>query len=153
MISPAHIFIFNKYEGVWDVFQETGTADEKQKVQHLTWLVISDFRGVAELVKTIQSLIGENSDPGWSGFDTIQEFSAYLSDLHRKLLLADFDALEKVYVDFLPTSTFQEIAVANAISPQYGDLASAFEVLYDRLCRNQDQLELPHRATDEYSEN
>lgn len=152
MISAAHIFIYNKYAGNWALFEETGTGAEKQRIQHVHWIVIDDLYAVASLVKKVLELVDEKSDTGWSGFDTIEEFIAYLNEMYHDLLQASFDALDKVYVDFLPTSTFQEIALANVLSAQYSDLADAFDVHYNRLSSNRKILELPHRATDEYNE-
>jgi hypothetical protein len=152
MISAAHIFIYNKYAGNWALFDEKGTGAEKQQIQKLHWTVIDDLFAVAALVKKMVWLVDEKSDTGWSGFDTIEAFIAYLHELHHDLLQASFDALDKLHVDFLPTSTFQEIALANSWSAQYGDLAEAFDALYARIGSNQRLLELPHRSIDEYSE-
>lgn len=93
----------------------------------------SDFKKVAEIVANIKSRINDETDTVWSGFDNTEVLTKELDSDQKQLELLDFDALEKVMVEFLPTSTYQELAMSNGWSDEYLQIAEKFDSIHKRI--------------------
>ena len=48
----------------------------------------------------------------------------------EKIKFCDFDTLDKLNMEFAPTSTFQEISLSNGWADEYIKLAEQFDKLY-----------------------
>lgn len=104
------------------------TPLEKEKLEHN-----KDFQKVAELLLQIRSCITEESDTVWAGFDNVEAFLEELNKDIDNIQLCDFQTLKKVHIEFLPTSTYQELSLSNGWSEMYLQLATEFDAIYKRL--------------------
>ena len=96
----------------------------------------SDFQKVVEIIKKIQGFTTPESDTIWAGFDNIEELTNELSENIEKLEFCDFETLEKLKGDFLPTCTYQELSLPNGWGDEYIGFASEFDNLYEIIIRN-----------------
>lgn len=93
----------------------------------------SDFKEVSEIVANIKSRINDETDTIWAGFDNTEVLIKELDADQKQIELLDFDTLEKIMVEFLPTSTYQELAMSNGWSDEYLQIAEKFDSIHKRI--------------------
>lgn len=93
----------------------------------------SDFKEVSEILADIKSRIDDNTDTVWAGFDNTEVLIKELDSDQKQIELLDIDTLEKIMVEFLPTSTYQELAMSNGWSDEYLQIAEKFDSIHKRI--------------------
>jgi hypothetical protein len=84
-------------------------------------------------VAYIKSKINDETDTVWAGFDNTEILIKELDSDQKQIELLDFDTLEKIMVEFLPTSTYQELAMSNGWSDEYLKIAENFDSIHKRI--------------------
>lgn len=92
-----------------------------------------DFQKVARLLKQIKGFISQDTDTVWAGFDNVTKFFDELNQDIQKIEKCNFQTLEKVNVEFLPTCTYQELSLSNGWSDKYLELSAEFDKIFERL--------------------
>jgi hypothetical protein len=92
-----------------------------------------DFQKVAEILKQIKSHTNLDSDTVWTRFDSTELFLADLNQDITNIENCCLTALDKVQMEFLPTSTYQEISISNGWGYNYIELSNDFDKLYIKL--------------------
>jgi len=103
----------------------------------------SDFKEVSIIVANIKLRINDETDTVWAGFENTEALIKELDYDKKQIELLDFDTLEKIKVEFLPTSTYQELAMSNGWSDEYIQIANKFDSIHKRIKKNC----LHHRIT------
>lgn len=93
----------------------------------------SDFKEISEILANIKSRVNNETDTVWAGFDNREVLIKGLDSDQKQIELLDFDTLEKIRVEFLPTSTYQELAMSNDWSDDYLKIAEKFDTIYNRI--------------------
>ena len=93
----------------------------------------SDFKEILEIMANIKSRINDETDTVWAGFDNAEILTKELDSDQKQIELLDFDTLEKIMVEFLPTSTYQELAMSNGWSDEYLKIAEKFDSIHKRI--------------------
>ncbi|AUC15909.1 hypothetical protein BTO06_12435 [Tenacibaculum sp. SZ-18] len=93
----------------------------------------SDFKEVSEIIANIKSRINDETDTVWAGFDNTEVLIKELDSDQKQIELLNFDTLEKTMVEFLPTSTYQELAMSNGWSDEYLQIAEKFDSIHKRI--------------------
>lgn len=91
------------------------------------------FQQVAGILRQIKTFISQYSDTVWAGFDNANEFLEELNQDIESIETCDYQALQKIHVEFLPTSTYQELSISNGWSDNYIKLSNDFDKLYEKL--------------------
>lgn len=94
---------------------------------------LKDFQNIADILKQLKGFITQKTNTFWTGFESA---NAFLEELNRdieRIEACDFEALEKVMIEFAPTGTYQELSLSNGWSDDYIKLANKFDKLYNRL--------------------
>ncbi|MFZ4475389.1 MAG: hypothetical protein ACOYPR_09375 [Saprospiraceae bacterium] len=92
-----------------------------------------DFQKVADILKQIRDSTSKDSDTVWAGFDIADKFLEELNQDIEKIQNCDYQTLEKVHVEFLPTCTYQEVSISNGWSDMYLKLSTDFDKIYERM--------------------
>ena len=80
--------------------------------------------------KLIASMINNETNLGYSGIDDPITLKQELTADIEKVKNLNFNALERLNLHFAPTSTFQELSLANNWHNDYLELANSFDLLY-----------------------
>lgn len=94
-----------------------------------------DFQKVAAILKQIKVLISKDTDTVWAGFDNADKFLKELNKDIEKIENCDYQTLEKVHIEFLPTCTYQELSMSNGWSDKYLELSIDFDKIYERMTK------------------
>ena len=89
-----------------------------------------EYQEIVKILEEIKSYINEDTDTTWAGFKDAKDFLIELNKDINLLKLCDYETLEKVNIEFLATSTYQELSLSNGWSDEYLILASKFDDLY-----------------------
>jgi phosphoenolpyruvate carboxylase len=92
-----------------------------------------DFQKVANILKQIRDFISKDTDTAWAGFDNADKFLLELNQDIEKIENCDYQTLEKVNVEFLPTCTYQELSISNGWSDIYLKLSTDLDKIYERM--------------------
>ncbi len=93
----------------------------------------SDFKEVSKIVAIIKSKIYDETDTLWAGFDNTEVLLKELDSDQKQIELLNFDTLEKIMVEFLPTNTYQELAMSNGWGDEYLQIAEKFDSIHKRI--------------------
>ncbi len=85
-----------------------------------------------EMLKQIKSRTGKDADTSWSSYDDPQEIREELDEYISKLTEGNEDVLDTLNILFAPTSTFQELSIANDWSDEYLAMAEEFDKIYEK---------------------
>lgn len=85
---------------------------------------------LADLTALIAAKINKDTIAGFSEITDPLKLRFELSSDIMKLEKLSFKTLEKINTQFLPSNTFQELAIANKWSNYYIELSSSFDALY-----------------------
>ncbi|HSZ72925.1 MAG TPA: hypothetical protein VK750_09630 [Cytophagaceae bacterium] len=86
-----------------------------------------------EMLKQIKSYTGKDADTSWSSYDDPQELRDELDEYVTKLTDGNEEVIDTLDILFAPTSTFQELSIANNWSDEYLAMAEEFDKIYERL--------------------
>ncbi|GAB3668451.1 hypothetical protein GCM10028791_43830 [Echinicola sediminis] len=92
-----------------------------------------DFQNVAGILKEIKTLVTKDTDTVWTGFDNADMFLDELNQDIDKIENCDWQALEKVHVEFLPTCTYHELSMSNGWSDKYLKISTGFDKIYEQM--------------------
>lgn len=93
----------------------------------------NDFQKVADILRQIKELTSYETNTAWAGLDSAAIFLEELNQDIEHIETCNFQTLEKVKVEFLPTCTYQELSVSNGWGERYIKLSSEFDKLYEKL--------------------
>lgn len=116
-----------------DVFKRLTECCDVEAKSYFNALIpySTDFKAVSLLLKSIKSKIDlKRTVTAWAGFDSAELLMKDIECDLKQLELLDFETLEKVKLDFLPTSTYQELALTNGWISDYMMQAEEFDVMY-----------------------
>ena len=88
---------------------------------------------IADILQIIRSKIDGTTDINGTQFDMRDELTTYLETCINALRKLDYSCLKELKIDFLPTSTFQELSMNNAWGEEYIRLSSRFDELYSSI--------------------
>jgi len=86
-----------------------------------------------EMLKLIKSRTGKDADTSWSSYDDPQEIREELDEYISKLTNGNEEVLDTLNLLFAPTSTFQELSIANDWSDEYLAMAEEFDKIFEKL--------------------
>jgi hypothetical protein len=90
----------------------------------------NDFQKVKLILETIKSWTTDETDTVWAGYDNGKEFLVDLNADIEKIEFCDLETLNKLNMEFSPTSTYQELSLSNGWADEYIKLAEEFDKLY-----------------------
>ncbi|MDF2456389.1 MAG: hypothetical protein K0R51_2382 [Cytophagaceae bacterium] len=86
-----------------------------------------------EMLKLIKSRTGKDADTSWSIYDDPQELRDELDGYISQLTDGNEEVLDTLNLLFAPTSTFQELSIANDWSDEYLLMAEEFDKIYEKI--------------------
>lgn len=95
-----------------------------------------DFKEVSEIISVIKSKVTSETNTTWSGFENVEVLLKELDSYQNQIELLDFETLDKIMIEFLPTGTFQELAITNGWHDDYLRIAEQLDTLYNRIKKN-----------------
>lgn len=87
---------------------------------------------IAEVVETVLGKIDDDTDLMWTHYDSPDELRQEIMEDLQALKAGAHDKLEVFRGHFLPTATFQELALSNGWPDEYLSLAKEFDKLSSR---------------------
>ena len=96
---------------------------------------------ILKIVKIIRGKINDDTDIVWTKYESAKILQAELDADIQKLEQGDLSVLPKLNLMFLPTSTFQEISIANDWEQEFISLSEIFDDHYKKLISNKSGLE------------
>ena len=75
----------------------------------------------------------DTTDINWTSFETADEIIEELDEYIKLLEANDYEVLEEVKFQFLPTCTFQELSLTNGWGDEFLELANRFDILYEKI--------------------
>jgi hypothetical protein len=97
----------------------------------------TDIENIIEILNVIKGTITPDSSVTWTHYNNPKEVIRELDNDIINLRKGSLETLEKLKTDFLPTCTFQELAITNGWGDYYLELADKFDGIYKRLKNNQ----------------
>lgn len=86
-----------------------------------------------EILKLIKSRTGKDADTSWSSYDDPQEIRDELDEYISQLTNGNEEVLDTLNLLFAPTSTFQELSIANNWSDEYLVMAEEFDKIFEKI--------------------
>jgi hypothetical protein len=83
-----------------------------------------------EILEKLRVYITDDSDMMYSAFELPVDLRKEIDDIAGGLRRGDMKKMETAYLDFLPTSAFQEHSMQNGWSDEYLKLAEEFDGWY-----------------------
>lgn len=93
----------------------------------------NDFQKIGQLLRKIKAKIQDDTDVLWTHYNDTKTFIEDLESDIKSIENCDRKTLEKIKINFLPTSTYQEISISNNWSDEFLRIASEFDNLYNRI--------------------
>lgn len=93
----------------------------------------NDFQKIGQLLRKIKAKIQDDTDVLWTHYNDTKTFIEDLESDIKSIENCDRKTLEKIKINFLPTSTYQEISLSNNWSDEFLRIASEFDNLYNRI--------------------
>lgn len=93
----------------------------------------NDFQKIGQLLRKIKAKIQDDTDVLWTHYNDTKTFIEDLESDIKAIENCDRKTLEKIKINFLPTSTYQEISLSNNWSDEFLRIASEFDNLYNRI--------------------
>ncbi|MDI9862335.1 hypothetical protein [Flectobacillus roseus] len=93
----------------------------------------NDFQKVKHILEAIKSWITDETGTVWAGSEKGKEFLVDLNADIEKIKFCDFKTLDKLNMEFAPTSTYQEISLSNGWADEFTKLAEQFDKLYKNI--------------------
>ena len=123
------------YDYTKNALIEIEEKTDKETFQLLTSKIgfYGDFQKVREILETIKGYTDKDTDTIWAAYDNADEFLTDLNADIEKIKFCDFATLDKLEMEFAPTSTYQEISLSNGWSKNFLELAEQFDKLKEKL--------------------
>ena len=122
--------------------------DLKKKCDEETYLIFmskitdfENFRKISILLIKVRDKINLKTETIWAGFDNPEILKEELNKDIEKIEFCDYETLNKINVEFLPTSTYQELSMSNGWSEEYIRISSEFDYLYSKIVKEQKNTE------------
>lgn len=93
----------------------------------------NDFQKIGQLLRKLRAKIQDETDVLWTQFKDTKSFIEDLESDIEAIENCDRKTLEKIKINFLPTSTYQEISLSNNWGDEFLKMASDFDGLYSRI--------------------
>ena len=93
----------------------------------------NDFNKIGQLLRNLRAKIQDDTDVLWTHFNDTKSFIEELESDIKAIESCDRKTLEKIKINFLPTSTYQEISLSNNWGEEFLKMASDFDNLYNRI--------------------
>lgn len=93
----------------------------------------NDFQKIGQLLRKIKAKIQDDTNVLWTHYNDTKTFIEDLESDIKAIENCDRKTLEKIKINFLPTSTYQEISLSNNWSDEFLRIASEFDNLYNRI--------------------
>lgn len=90
----------------------------------------NDFQKVKYILETIKKWTIEETEKVLAGYDNRKEFLIDLNEDIEKIEFCNFETLDKLNIEFAPTSTYQELSLSNGLADEFIKLAEEFDKLY-----------------------
>ena len=100
-----------------------------------------NFKQVSELLKRVKDKINSETVTVWTGFDNPEKLKSEIILDIEKIGFCDYETLEKVKIEFLPTSTYQELSISNGWGEEYLEIASKFDSLYSKINEEKENID------------
>lgn len=91
----------------------------------------NEFQNIADILIEMKSFLNEDSNMVWSGFENAIDFMNELDKDINLIRKGDIETLKRIYINFAPTSTYQEISLSNGWGKEYLRLSSIFDKNYE----------------------
>ena len=91
------------------------------------------FKEIINLLSIVKDKVNSTADVNWTTYDSAEELIDEINYCIKSIEAYDLKGLEKVKIHFLPTSTFQELAISNGWGDEYISLADKFYVLHEKI--------------------
>lgn len=85
-----------------------------------------------DMLKQIKSRTGKDADTSWSSYDDPQEIRDELDEYISQLTAENEEVMNTLNLLFAPTSTFQELSIANNWSDEYLAMAEEFDKIFEK---------------------
>jgi hypothetical protein len=99
----------------------------------------NDFQKIGQLLRKIKAKIQNDTDVLWTHYNDTKVLIEDLESDIKAIENCDRKKLEKIKINFLPTSTYQEISLSNNWSDEFLRIASEFDNLYNRITLTNDR--------------
>lgn len=96
-------------------------------------LFYNDFQKIRQILEQIRSWTTNETDTVWAGYDNGKEFLIDLNQDIEKIKFCDFATLDKLEIEFSPTSTYQEISLSNGWGNTFLKLSEEFDYLHKKI--------------------
>lgn len=93
----------------------------------------NDFQKIGQLLRKLRAKIQDETDVLWTQFKDTKSFIEDLESDIKAIENCDRKTLKKIKINFLPTSTYQEISLSNNWGDEFLKMASDFDGLYSRI--------------------
>lgn len=93
----------------------------------------NDFQEIGQLLRRLRAKIQDNTNVLWTHFNDTKSFIEDIESDIKAIENCDRKTLEKIKINFLPTSTYQEISLSNNWGDEFLKMASEFDSIYDSL--------------------
>jgi hypothetical protein len=100
----------------------------------------ADFQKVKAILETIKSYTVKDTDVIWAGYDNVDDFLTELNEYIEQMNSCDFDALGKLELNFVPTSSYQELSISNGWGDYFLKLANQFDTLAEKLKKHKNKV-------------
>ncbi len=95
--------------------------------------VFEDFQTIAEILIIIRNKIDLETDVVWTVYDSPQQLIDYLNGYIEKIHAGNSETLSRVYMEFGPTGTYQELSISNGWGNEYVELSKQFDYYHKRI--------------------
>jgi hypothetical protein len=90
---------------------------------------------IIAVISLANSKISKDSDVSWAGYNSSLELQNELESDLEKLKSGNLEMLEVFHAHFLPTCTYQEVALSNGWADEYLTIAEEFDGYYTKMNR------------------
>lgn len=87
---------------------------------------------IKAILTCIRSKINDDTDVVWTKYDTPGQLIDHIDVCLNNLKELNPKILGSIYLDFSPTSTFQEISISNGWEDEYIQLSTEFDNAYKK---------------------
>ena len=129
----------SSYDYTKNVLTEINEKTDGETFRLLTSKIgfYDDFQKVRDILETIKDYTNKDTDTVWAGYDNADEFLTDLNADIEKVKFCDFATLDKLEMEFAPTSTYQELSLSNGWSENFLELAKRFDKLNEKLKKHE----------------
>ena len=106
----------------------------------------NNFQKIGQLLRKIRAKIQDDTDVLWTHYNDTKTFIEDLESDIKAIENCDRKTLEKIKINFLPTSTYQEISLSNNWGDEFLKIASDFDNLYTRITDTKDSKNLSKKV-------